>query len=144
MKPKVDQEYLIKLKSQNWKDADIAKRLSCTVQEVEAAWEGICASAAQTVASGYPQLAQQWLALCNQYQLVGISLRAIGEGIHKTYSAEEIRQFLLASCDGEYLTKEALINDVVENLFRNAIILRPFVSVNPAKVLEDTIKSKAN
>lgn len=137
----IDKEYLIKLKaSGGLSDDKIARRLGCTVAEVEEEWLKICNVVLAAQKSGYPELQQQFLILGNQYQLMGESLKAIGNGLGNICQPDELRQLLNGIAVGTTLE----IEKVVELLISEVIVLKPYVAIDPLKSLEETQAAKLN
>ncbi len=110
-----DDLYLIKLKGCGLSTGTIATRLNVSAIEVERRWKRIQEETVAAENNGHTQLCQQYTILCYQYQLLGESLKIISHAISNELTPEEVA-FLITDDKKQTL----------DNLRRNAILLRPF------------------
>jgi len=109
----------------------IATRLNISAVEVEKRWKRIREGTLAAEENGHTQLCQQYAVLCHQYQLLGESLKIISHAISDELNPEELA--ILVVDDKE---------QTLDNLRRNAIILRPFKPVDPAQSLQEHLEAK--
>jgi len=120
---------LVKYKRANWTDRAIAAKLGVSVEEVARRWREILDRASQMSSSGYDQLNIQYQILCQQYQLLGESLKIIAAAIGNGAEPSDIRP--LITPDPE---------ETIKNLMSKLIVLRPFTPMDPAESLKATEK----
>lgn len=108
--------YLMKLKSQGWEDARIARKLGIPEEQVRSDVLQAMHEAAHAVESGYSALCECFSTLYLQYQLVGESLKVLAGVLSQRMSAGELEK--LWDPDPK---------KTVENLLKGCIPLRSFV-----------------
>jgi len=127
-----DDLYLVKLKGCGLSTGTIATRLNISAVEVEKRWKRIQEGTLAAQENGHTQLCQQYTVLCHQYQLLGESLKIISHAISDELNPEELSLLIV---DDKTQT--------LDNLRRNAIILRPFKPVDPAESLKERLEKQA-
>jgi hypothetical protein len=110
---------------------DIAAKMGLTEVQVTQRLADLAKAQERLSQSGYDQLSFQFGLLCQQYQLVGESLKAVAMGLSNLASSEEIRACLSAN------PEEAL-----QKLSQSFIILRPFQGIDPIESLEKHLKDQ--
>lgn len=130
-----DDLYLVKLKGCGLSTGTIATRLHISAVEVELRWKRIQEGTLAAEENGHTKLCQQYTILCHQYQLLGESLKIISRAISDELNPEELALLIVDD------KKQTL-----DNLRRNAIVLRPFKPVDPAQSLQERLEKeqKAN
>lgn len=127
-----DDVWVVKYKQAGMSSADIAKKLGKTAAEIDKRWEEILIESKRQQESGHADLQNQFSVLCQQYQLLGQSLKLIAGGLSDIASPLELSSFL----EGP----NPLVN--AEELCRRFIILRPFSYKDPIAVLEEEEKRR--
>jgi len=124
-----DDHYLVKLMNTRLSPGLIAHRLGITVPELEQRWKRIQEEVKANFENGYYGLCEQMTTMAHQYQLLGESLKIFGMAIGNVMTDDEIR---------------GLLSDVPEttmsNLKSRAIVLRPFVQVDPEVSIKKTVQ----
>lgn len=125
-KPVDDYTMLVKYKKAGMDDDLIAKRLGWTVAKVNNVWAELMKQVEDIQSTGYENLRKQWWIMCQQYELLGESLKIIGGQLQNVMPAPELAE---------------LITDNKEETFKNltskALVLRPFVFADPIASLEE-------
>lgn len=124
-----DDKQLVKLKSAGVPITIIAARMGLTVEQVEQRWSQILKDVAAKESNGYLALCDAFHILANQYQLVGESLKIIGNAIGNVMPADEV---------AKHITSDP--QETLDNLRRHTIILRPFIPITPEESLKQTVK----
>lgn len=125
MEPLTDTSYLIKLKGLGLSDAQIAKRLNMPVEQVAALWAKILAELNAKLTCGYVQLCDTFKTMALQYEQLGKSFQIVSMALSNPMSPEELEQLIYSSMNSGNR------QEVVCNLLKNAIILRPFALKDP-------------
>lgn len=123
--------WIVKYKQAGKDDVWIAKKLGLTLEQVAHDWNRVVTQAETSLASGGAALAGQFHVLCQQYQLVGESLKILGKAISHQVTIEDILPLVSGSPQ-----------ETAERILANYIVLMPFVAVDPQKSLEESIKSQ--
>lgn len=113
--------YLIKQKSAGIPDYKIAQRMGMTAAEVDRRWTEIVDELEAQKVSGIEDLNARFLLMCQEYVLLGTSLRVMGAALGNLTTDDELRALL----DTE--DKEAAF----KALRKSCIVLRAFVPPSP-------------
>ena len=127
-----DDLLLMKYKAAGKSDAYIAGRMGIAVEDVQRRFNLLVERGDRMLSSGYGSMQEQFTILCAQYQLLGESLKAIGMGLSNAMPPEELRQLLVP---GD-------VDKSIRNILGGAIVLRPYVLVDPAKQIEEELKKQ--
>lgn len=134
-----DDSYLIKLKSLKWSDERIAVRMKWTVEQVQKRWLELLQISESMQSNGYVDLNTTMTQLGHQFQLVGQSLVEMSRAMSNSYTPAELKELLYSQfADDSHL--DALVSD----LFKNCIILKPYIPTPPEKQLEETERPQDN
>src|SRR5918992_5706679 len=77
-------------KSNNW----IAAKMGWKPERVEKEWKEITAKANQVLTTGFEKLCYHFQLLCQQYSLVGESLKVIATALDNTMPDDELRELI--------------------------------------------------
>lgn len=119
-----DDSILTKYKLGGMTDERISQKLGISTQEVALRW-GRIVEAAKNNFAGQVDFGKQLNVLALQYQLLGESLKIIANALSNAVSPTELRT--MVTNDPE---------ETVRNLTQSAIVLKPFVMVDPIAALE--------
>jgi CTP synthase (UTP-ammonia lyase) len=122
-----DDKVLVRYKMAGIPNHLIAAKMGISVNEVERRWKDLEAIAKE-MDSGYVALVAQYTVLCQQYQLLGESLKIISSAISNRMTIADV-DAIIASCKPEEISLK---------LMSSSIILRPFIQVNPEESLKES------
>lgn len=128
-KPIDDYQILVKYKNAKMPDDMIAAKMGISVEKVNNMWTAICEQVKQIQSTGYEDLKKQWWIFCQQYELLGESLKLIAGALSNVMPAPEI---------AELLTDNKA--DTLKNLTSRCIVLRPYAFTDPIQSLEQSTK----
>jgi len=118
---------LVKYKTAGQPDHIIAAKLGIPVDEVKKRWAEL-ETLAKEMDCGYIALSTQYNILCQQYQLLGESLKIIANALGNRMTIAEVNQILCSAGPGEAATK----------VISSAIVLRPFKGIDPIESLKES------
>lgn len=128
---KIDDSYLIKLKSLGVSDPKIAAKLGVSVEEVNEHWQSLLRQSHDQIVNGYKAVCEAFNLLAGRYQLVGESMKTFGGIIGNIMTETEIRALIREDPE-----------ETVRNLTQQAIVLRVFVPSSKQK--EDALPESPN
>lgn len=128
-KPVDDYQMLVKYKNSKMPDDLIAKRLGWSVEKVNNVWTALLKQAEEIKGTGYDDLRKQWWIMCQQYELIGESMKIIGGALQNVMPAPELTELITNN-------KE----ETFKNLTSRCLVLRPFTFVDPIASLEEHLK----
>ena len=135
---------MIRLVAMGWSADRIAHRLGMTVDEVQQRLKELD-KAAEVAGNGIDNLSAQWLTLCQQYDQIGHSLVAVGQGLGNLYSPAELEIVVRAwwedgDCTGAGFDPESF----TAHLLKHCIILKPYLPVDTKKIVKDAQDARLN
>jgi len=122
-----DEKLLVKYKTAGLPNHNIAHKLGISVSEVERRWAEI-EELAKQMDCGYIDLVAQYTLLCQQYQLIGESLKIISGALSERMTISEVDEIIASAKPGEVALK----------LISSAIVLRPFKGIDPNASLKES------
>lgn len=128
-----DDEVLAKYKIARMPDERIAAKMGITVEEVDKRWKRILERSSRMTESGYGHLLDQFTIFCNQYQLLGESMKIIAMALGNLMPVSEIEPLIVGDSEDVSMT--------LKNLAKSCIILRPFTPVNPVESLQQATEA---
>lgn len=126
-----DYGIVARYKSLLWTDKRIAEKMGLTEAQVAAIWKEVTQTSHDIEINGFANLCQQYHILCHQYQLLGESLKIIARALSQSITASSIKEILPEITDNQ-----------AQALCSKFIILPPFVPVNPADSLAESLKEQ--
>lgn len=129
MKKIGDDELLVKYKNVGWDDERIGKKLGISPEEVDKRFKSLIERAERIIASGLANLQTHFGITCNQYQLLGDSLKVVAEAFSNAMTPDEIRELIVDD-------KE----ETLRNLTKMAIVLKPFIASSPQEALKNELE----
>lgn len=115
-----------KYKGAGLPDELICKRLGITSEELNQRWGQILKDARTKEVSGYGELILQFNLLCQQYQVLGESLKVIAMTLGNCMSPAEIRELIKPNPE-----------ETLDNLVQKCIVLRPFHAPDMEKMITE-------
>lgn len=123
-----DELLILKYKMAGMSEKAIAAKLGITEEEVVKRLTSVIDRFSNSAENGYGQLTTAYLRLCNQYQLVGDSLKEVARALGNTASSEEVRVCLSSNPE-----------ESLQKLLSSFIILHPFRPLTNAELLSEHI-----
>ncbi len=124
----IDDKYIIKSKTSGVPDILIAKKLGCSLEELNTRWNAILASAhsaEKMLENGYADLTKFYNTFALQYQLLGQSMVQFGRSLQDPLSLLQIADLIRG------LSPE----EAAEKLLKNAIVLKKFTPADPTELM---------
>lgn len=122
--PSENDQYLIKLKTQNIPNKMIAAKLGMTEDEVEQRWVSLVSTASSLTTNGYAKLAELFNNIALQYQSLGQGVNIMGGALANPCTESELIDLMSATPQ-----------ESARNILANCIVLRRFTAPNPDELL---------
>lgn len=118
MKPTTDLSLIASYRRRGMPCEWIMAKMGISPETYEAACAALDGAEARLKSTGYQNLANVFTLLCHQYQLVGDSLKAMGEGLQNVVTEAEILAKL----------KTGTVEEQARDIASSFIILHPFTT----------------
>ncbi len=120
-----DRAYLVKLKTLQFPDSEIAKRMGTTEEQVRSSWSAIVLESETMRQNGYGDACLEFSHVCAHYQALGEHLKEVSRAFSNAATVEEIQKVLGS-------------REMAEEMMSRFLVLKPY---SPPK--EDS-QSKSN